>query len=95
MARPASEITIAEIIAAVDENKGKEKTMKLDDRHQKTQELWEALSHQITDYLSNITIGDLVNGNQPVQKNDYTAKSDIDEIDVWTTAANKHTNSIT
>ena len=95
LARPASEITIAEIIAAVDENKGKEKTMKLDDRHQKTQELWEALSHQITDYLSNITIGDLVNGNQPVQKNDYTAKSDIDEIDVWTTAANKHTNSIT
>lgn len=96
LARPATEITIAEIIAAVDENRGKEKAMKVDERHQKTQELWEVLSGQITDYLSNITIGDLVNGsNQSVQKSNHTAKADIDEIGIWATSTGKHTNPIT
>ena len=95
LARPATEITIAEIIAAVDENTGKEKIMKIDSRHQKTQELWEALSGHITTYLSNITIGDLVDGNQVSPNNNHSAKADLDELDIWTKSSTKSTNPIT
>ncbi len=95
LARPATEITIAEIIAAVDENTGKEKVMKVDERHQKTQELWEVLSGHITGYLSNITIGDLVDGSHLVHNHNHSAKTDIDELGIWTKPSTKQTNPIT
>lgn len=77
LARPANEITISEIIAAVDDKSSKnEKLMKIDDRHRKTQQLWQVLSNDINLFLSNITLEDLVSGktesaaifNQPEQQ---------------------------
>ncbi len=63
LAKPANEITISEIIAAVDDKSSKnEKLMKIDERHRKTQQLWQALSSDINLFLSNITLGDLVSG---------------------------------
>lgn len=83
LARAADEITIAEIIAAVDETTGKEKVMKIDERHQKTQELWEKLSDCITDYLANITLGDLVDGHQLGVKSGASSKSESAAFGVW------------
>lgn len=82
LARSADEITIAEIIAAVDEASAKGKVMKIDERHQKTQELWEKLSDCITDYLANITLGDLVNGRQGI-KSGASSKSETEAFGVW------------
>lgn len=86
LARPASEITISEIIAAVDENSGKDKMMKIDERHMKTQELWEVLSSNINNYLSNITLGDLVSGKLVVAKADMTQPQEsVEEVEKWPT----------
>jgi Rrf2 family iron-sulfur cluster assembly transcriptional regulator len=91
LARSASDITISEIIAAVDENHGKEKkAMKIDERHAKTQELWEVLSDKIYHYLSNITLGDLV-----AEK--YTPRmteADIKNVPVWSEKAHKQTSIV-
>jgi len=85
LSRTPHEITIAEIITAVDEKTSKEKVMKVDERHQKTQELWEQLSEHISDYLSNITLGDLVEGNNvKVQRMVESSPSqDNDAIGNW------------
>ena len=91
LARPASEITIAEIIAAVDEKTGKEKIMKIDERHQKTQQLWEVLSDHITVYLSQISLGDLVDGKQ-VAVNTGSSAEEIDRLGVWSPQQHKHTS---
>ncbi|ALP53387.1 hypothetical protein Tel_09615 [Candidatus Tenderia electrophaga] len=82
LARSPDEITIAEIIAAVDEKTGKEKMMKIDERHQKTQELWEQLSNCITDYLANITLNDLVAGHRP-KVTSGSDNNDLDAYGVW------------
>jgi len=92
LARPASDISISEIIAAIDERSSKEKVMKVDGRHQKTQELWEILSSNITDYLSNISLADLVNGDINLPVADYKTDAKIDSEDVWNSkAAHKYT----
>ncbi len=91
LARPASEITIAEIISAVDEKTGKEKTMKIDDRHQRTQQLWELLSNHITVYLSNITLGDLVDGKQIDLNSDTAADTEISTLGIWSDHTPKQT----
>ncbi len=91
LARPASEITIAEIISAVDEKTGKEKTMKIDDRHQRTQQLWELLSNHITVYLSNITLGDLVDGKQIELNPDTATDTDISTLGIWSDHTPKQT----
>lgn len=91
LARSASEITIAEIIAAVDEKTGKEKIMKIDDRHHKTQQLWELLSNHITVYLANITLGDLVNGKQIELNAGTTAETEISRLGIWSEQTQKHT----
>jgi len=83
LSRPASEITIAEIIHAVDESTGKEKVMKLDERHQKTQQLWQILSNNINDYLSQISLGDLIEGNERETLPANDNQADVLSIDSW------------
>ncbi len=83
LSRPASEITIAEIIHAVDERTGKEKVMKLDERHQKTQQLWQALSSNINDYLSQISLGDLIEDNKHESLPATDNQTDLLNIDSW------------
>ena len=64
LALPPQSITVAEIIAAVDEPLdatqcgGKENC--LDDRRCMTHDLWATLNSKMHDYLSSVTLGDLV-----------------------------------
>ena len=84
LARPADKITIAEIIVAVDEpldatgcgGKGN----CFDDRQCLTHELWVGLNEHIYDYLSSITLQQLVDsqakmgsGNGPIKVNKKNA----------------------
>jgi Rrf2 family transcriptional regulator, iron-sulfur cluster assembly transcription factor len=71
LARPAGELTVAEIVSAVDEPLdatqcgGKENC--LDERRCMTHDLWATLNEKMHDYLSSVTLGDLVahhNGKQ-------------------------------
>ncbi|HYD57944.1 MAG TPA: Fe-S cluster assembly transcriptional regulator IscR [Burkholderiales bacterium] len=64
LARPAAELTVAEIVSAVDEPLdatqcgGKENC--LDDRRCMTHDLWATLNEKMHEYLSSVTLGDLV-----------------------------------
>ncbi|HWA36445.1 MAG TPA: Fe-S cluster assembly transcriptional regulator IscR [Burkholderiales bacterium] len=64
LARAASEVTVAEIVSAVDEPLdatqcgGKENC--LDDRRCMTHDLWATLNEKMHEYLSSVTLGDLV-----------------------------------
>jgi Rrf2 family transcriptional regulator, iron-sulfur cluster assembly transcription factor len=64
LARPAAELSVAEIVSAVDEPldatqcAGKENC--LDDRRCMTHDLWATLNEKIHDYLSSVSLGDLV-----------------------------------
>lgn len=64
LARPAAEVTVAEIVSAVDEPLdatqcgGKENC--LDDRRCMTHDLWATLNEKMHEYLSSVTLGDLV-----------------------------------
>ncbi len=61
LGRPADEISIADIIIAVDDKFDKGNPMgRVDARHQKTQDVWDKLSHQIQDYLAKITLSSLL-----------------------------------
>jgi Rrf2 family iron-sulfur cluster assembly transcriptional regulator len=68
LARPANEINVAEIIKAVDEPidatqcGGKENCR--DEGRCMTHDLWSDLSTTIHDYLSNITLGELIEKQQ-------------------------------
>lgn len=68
LARPASEITVASIICAVDEPLdatqcgGKENC--LDERRCMTHDLWTALNETIYTYLASVTLGDLLEQQQ-------------------------------
>jgi Rrf2 family iron-sulfur cluster assembly transcriptional regulator len=71
LARAANEVTVAEIVSAVDEPLdatqcgGKENC--LDDRRCMTHDLWATLNEKMYDYLSSVSLGDLVahqNGKQ-------------------------------
>ncbi len=71
LARPAEHISIAEIIAAIDDKaKAAKATRKRASRaaasteRQPTQELWNSLSRTIYDFLDNISLGDLVEHSQ-------------------------------
>ena len=64
LARPAAELTVAEIVTAVDEPLdatqcgGKENC--LDDRRCMTHDLWATLNEKMHDFLSSVSLGDLV-----------------------------------
>ena len=64
LARPAAEVSVAQIVSAVDEPLdatqcgGKENC--LDDRRCMTHDLWATLNEKMHDYLSSVTLGDLV-----------------------------------
>ena len=64
LARPAGEVSIAEIVKAVDEALdatqcgGKENCH--DDRRCMTHDLWATLNEKMHEYLSSVTLGDLV-----------------------------------
>jgi Rrf2 family iron-sulfur cluster assembly transcriptional regulator len=61
LARPAHEISITDIVIAVDDKFDQGTPLsQIDVRHQKTQELWDLLSNQIQDYLNGVTLGALV-----------------------------------
>ncbi|TJZ73162.1 Fe-S cluster assembly transcriptional regulator IscR [Chitiniphilus eburneus] len=72
LARPAAEITVAAIICAVDEPLdatqcgGKENC--LDDRRCMTHDLWASLNRTIYDYLSGITLAQLLAEQQEKQR---------------------------
>lgn len=93
LSRPASEITIAEIIHAVDERTGKEKVMKVDERHQKTQQLWQALSDNINDHLSKISLGDLIEDDKREAMLATDSQAEITGIDAWSTPQRNHTSA--
>ena len=64
LARPASEVTVADIVTAVDEPLdatqcgGKENCH--DDRRCMTHDLWATLNEKMYEYLSSVTLNDLV-----------------------------------
>lgn len=61
LARPANEISITDIVIAVDDKFDQNTPLdQIDVRHQKTQELWDVLSCQIQEYLDGVNLGDLV-----------------------------------
>lgn len=61
LARPAHEISITDIVIAVDDKFGQAIPLnQIDIRHQKTQELWDVLSNQIQEYLDSVTLDALV-----------------------------------
>lgn len=62
LARSANEISIADIVIAVDDKFEESLPLnQIDIRHQKTQELWGVLSRQIQDYLDGVTLAMLTN----------------------------------
>lgn len=62
LGRPANEISIAEIVDAIDDRSGKKKRITLDpgSKHFATEQLWEELSADIFGYLNHISLGSLV-----------------------------------
>lgn len=61
LARAAHEISITDIVIAVDEKFGQSTPLnQVDIRHQRTQELWDVLSNQIQEYLEGVTLEALV-----------------------------------
>jgi Rrf2 family iron-sulfur cluster assembly transcriptional regulator len=64
LSRPANQVAVAEVITAVDEKVDATRCGGLancqDDRQCLTHELWADLSQQIYDFLSNISLGELV-----------------------------------
>ncbi len=61
LGRPANEISITDIVIAVDDKFDKGNPMgRIDARHQKTQEVWDKLSLQIQGYLKGITLASLL-----------------------------------
>ena len=84
LARSANDITISEIIAAVDDKSSKnEKLMKIDERHRKTQQLWQVLSSDINLFLTNITLGDLVSGKTQASADLMQSEAQISDLNVW------------
>jgi len=92
LSRPANEISIAEIIHAVDDRTGKEKVMKVDERHQKTQQLWQSLSDNINDYLTKISLGDLIDNNKRETALSADNQAESTDIDSWSNSQRKHTS---
>jgi Rrf2 family iron-sulfur cluster assembly transcriptional regulator len=83
LARSAGEVTIAEIVKAVDEPLdatqcgGKENCH--DDRRCMTHDLWATLNEKMHDYLSSVTLADLVahqNGKQVAVIKDFRPKEE-------------------
>lgn len=68
LAREASEISIAQVVSAVDENVDATKCGGEQNCHGESQclthDLWHELSHQISSFLDGISLGDLVERNQ-------------------------------
>lgn len=92
LARPTNEISIAEIITAIDEPSTKEKIMKLDERHQKSQQLWEKLNGHINNYLSSITLADLMcDNNESSSSTTFQSGTKIEPLDIWPAHPHKHT----
>jgi Rrf2 family iron-sulfur cluster assembly transcriptional regulator len=85
LARPANEISVADIVAAVDEAidatqcGGKENCH--DDRRCMTHDLWATLNEKMYDYLSSVTLGDLVahhNGKPVAVIKDFRAAEKLE-----------------
>ena len=93
LSRSANEISIAEIIHAVDERTGKEKVMKVDDRHQKTQQLWQTLSDNINDHLTKISLADLIEDNKRDTLLATDTKDFVPDIDAWSSQQRNHTSA--
>ncbi len=76
LALPAHDISITDIVVAVDDKFDMPSDQnQIDIRHQKTHELWNILSNQIHEYLDGVTLGMLVDqDNEPT-----TAALSVDE----------------
>jgi Rrf2 family transcriptional regulator, iron-sulfur cluster assembly transcription factor len=86
LAKPANEVTIAEIVTAVDETLdatqcgGKENCH--EERRCMTHDLWATLNEKMHDYLSSVTLGDLVahqSGKQVAVIKDFRSAEKAEE----------------
>lgn len=88
LGRPANEISITEIILAVDDKFDKDSAIgRVDARHQKTQEVWDKLSLQIQDYLSEITLSSLLDEENTASMEQHVGKETA--VNVWPGPASK------
>lgn len=88
LGRDAHDISVTEIIIAVDDKFNKNNPQRrIDERHKKTQEVWDKLSLQIQGYLSDITLGSLLEERASASSDQGTEKlTDVStSIDAWTT----------
>lgn len=77
LARAAHEISITDIVIAVDDKFDQGTPLEqIDIRHQRTQELWGLLSNQIQEYLDGVTLGALV-------EHDGSARSNTTIQEIW------------
>ena len=67
--------------------------MKVDERHQKTQQLWQALSDNINDHLSKISLGDLIEDDKREAMLATDSQAEITGIDAWSTPQRNHTSA--
>jgi Rrf2 family iron-sulfur cluster assembly transcriptional regulator len=69
LGRPAAEISIADIICAVDEwaeiTRNRAQSRQGDTRQSATHALWDRLSDDMFDFLSDISVADLISEHRP------------------------------
>lgn len=82
LARTASEISITDIVVAVDDKFGQAGAFNnIDIRHQRTQELWDILSNQIREYLSSVTLESLVDNDRNTAP--FLGNSESQQSEAW------------
>jgi Rrf2 family iron-sulfur cluster assembly transcriptional regulator len=87
LARAAGEVTVAQIIAAVDEpldatSCGGKENCTTDEKRCMTHDLWTRLNEKMHEYLSSVTLGDLVahqNGKQVAVLKDFRSEKKAEE----------------
>lgn len=90
LARPANEISITDIVIAVDDKFDQGLPLnQIEIRHQKTQELWDTLSNQIQEFLDGVTLGSLVEQEKRSAPSSVTAERK--QQNTWDEAQPKRT----
>lgn len=79
LTRPASEISLADIVAAVDGAEESHRGNGLGHDHGPTSEMWDDLSRVFQDFLKGITLEDVVQRRQQVRSAPVTAAAKLGE----------------
>jgi len=79
LTRPASDISLADIVAAVDGADETKRKPGLGQDHNPTAEMWDDLSKVFYDFLKGITLDDVVRRNK-LQKGDQTSTAMTSEL---------------